>query len=151
MTGHPCSGCPVTAVNPEMLQRDDIVFREDWRNMTRQLYPSLSFSKGSVILDIRTCVQDGFAEGSQSNTKPRGKIFIRVFSTFWSCGRDLIPNYCSKWNLSPSFWSGDKRRGHGMAPSSMSIERKIQSNRQPARSWSLSCGLWRIYSCRRGN
>jgi hypothetical protein len=48
----PCSGCLVTAVNLEMLQRDDAVFRESWSSTTRQLDLSLSFSKGSVILDI---------------------------------------------------------------------------------------------------
>ena len=66
---------------------------------------------------------------------------FRVFSTFWSWGKDLIQNYCSKWNLSLLFWSGYKRTGHEMAPSSMSIEEKIQSIRRPARSWSLSVCL----------
>jgi len=77
------------------------------------------------------------------------RYFFRVFSTFWSWGRELIPNYCSKLNPSLSFWSGDKRTDHEMAPSSMSIEGKIQSSRQPARSWSLSCGLRRNNSCGR--
>ena len=46
----PCSGCPVTAINLEMLQRDEAVFREAWRSTTCQLDLSLSFSKGKCYL-----------------------------------------------------------------------------------------------------
>lgn len=97
----PCSGCPVTAVNLEMLQRDDAVLREPWRNTNRQLDPSLSFSKGSVILDMRTCVRDGFAEGSQSNTKPRGKMFFRVFSNFLKLRKRPYPELLQHMKSEP--------------------------------------------------
>jgi hypothetical protein len=46
----PCSGCPVTTINLEMLQRDDAVFREAWRSTTYQLDLSLSFSKEKCYL-----------------------------------------------------------------------------------------------------
>jgi hypothetical protein len=46
--GLPRLSRPVTAVVPEILQRDDAIVREDQRITTRQLALSLPISKGSV-------------------------------------------------------------------------------------------------------
>ena len=43
----PCSGCPVTAVSPEMLQHGDAIICKD-QCITTQWAHSLSISKGSV-------------------------------------------------------------------------------------------------------
>jgi hypothetical protein len=45
----PCSGCPFTAVWPEVLLHDYAIVREDGCITTRQLAFSISISKGSVI------------------------------------------------------------------------------------------------------
>jgi hypothetical protein len=46
----PCSGCPVTAVNLEMLQRDDAVFRDSWRSTIRQL--DLRFHSAKEVFSL---------------------------------------------------------------------------------------------------
>ena len=43
-----CSGCPVTAFSPEMLQRADAIIHKDWCFTTQQVALSLSVTKGSV-------------------------------------------------------------------------------------------------------
>ena len=47
------SGRPFVAVRPEVLQRDDVIVREDGSITTRQLALILSVSKGSVSRIIR--------------------------------------------------------------------------------------------------
>jgi hypothetical protein len=47
------SGCPIVAVRPDVLQRDDAIVREDGRIKTRQLALILSISKGSASRIVR--------------------------------------------------------------------------------------------------
>jgi hypothetical protein len=113
-------------------------------------WPSVFQSAKEVISWIRERVCGMRSLEPRIRTQNWQVTILRVFSTFWNWGRDLILNYCSKRNLSLLFWSGDKRTSDGMAPSSVSMKGKILSIRQPARSLSLSCGLWKFDSCGRG-
>ena len=117
----PCSGCPVTAVNLEMLQRDDAVFREAWRSTTRQLDLSLSFSKGGVIVDIRTCVRTGFAEGLQS-IQTREERYFSEFLALLKLRKRPYPELLQqmkpapiirKWRQKNRPWNGTILYVHG--------------------------------------
>jgi len=105
-------------------------------------------------LGIRRFARGGFL-GPHSPTQNRGKSYsFRVTGTFWSEVRDFIPDCYYRWNLGPSFWTGDKREIHGMAPSSLSREENSNIFRQRTRSWWLSSGTvkdWFLWlRCREG-
>ena len=80
----PCSGCPVTAVSPEMLQCGDAIVCKDWCITTKQQALILSISKGSVSHIIRDLgyskVCTGWVPGSLAiEHKTERKPFL------WSC------------------------------------------------------------------
>jgi hypothetical protein len=76
-----CSGRPVTAVSPEMLQRADAIIAristsqlDNWQSVFQIAREALVTS--FEILDIRRCAWDGLLRGLQANTKLREKPFL---------------------------------------------------------------------------
>ena len=143
----PCSGHPVLLLGPEMLKRSDALICENQYICTNNWRSIFQSAKDVLvtpfeILDIWLCVWCGFLGVSQLDTKQWEGPFLLSCCMFWSWGRVLlIPDCYIRWNLGPSFLTGEKKAVHGLAPSSISLEEKIHKVSERGRSWSLSPGM----------
>jgi hypothetical protein len=146
----PCSGCPVTAIGPEMLQHADAILHKDWYFTSQQVALILSVSTGIVshiIWDL------GFSKVHtrwvpQSLTikhkTERMAVSSKLLASFKAVGETLSQIVTADKTYAHCFELETKKALHGMVPSSISppppSKKNSRSPHQETRSQSLSSG-----------
>jgi hypothetical protein len=126
----PCSGRPVMHLGLEMLKHADALVHEDHCFTTNSRCSVFQTAKEVLVTFFKILFECVFEVGSLEShiwtPNSEKRHFLWVICMFWSWGRDLlIPDCYITWNLGPSFWAGEKKAVHGMAPSSFSMENLI--------------------------
>jgi len=127
-----------------MLPYSYVIIFKHQRITFQLMLPNLPVSKrsvGHIICDFQgVCEMVSWEPYCWTQNQEKTIFYPSCCHILKAMERLLILDSYSRWNLGPSFWTGDKKAIQGMTSSSVCLKENIPKDCWWARLWSLSCG-----------